>query len=25
VVGKAKAEIDAKLISMGLNPEDYQD
>lgn len=25
VVGKAKSEIDAKLISMGLNPDDYQD
>lgn len=25
VVGKAKAEIDAKLLSMGFNPDDYKD
>ena len=25
VVGKAKADIDAKLIEMGLNPDDYKD
>lgn len=25
VVGKAKADIDAKLIEMGLNPDDYED